>query len=65
MTGAGEWYTVITGSNVEFAGNIAPASTNVTVSNLAIYGNVAVPKDSDGEVNGFNCGFTNSTISNV
>jgi hypothetical protein len=65
IEGAGEWYTVLTGSNVEFAGNIAPASTNVNVSNLAIFGNVAVRNDSDGQVNGFNGGFSNSTISNV
>jgi hypothetical protein len=65
VEGAGEWYTVITGSHVEFAGNISPASTNVTVSNLAIFGNVAVRNDSDGTVNGFNGGFSNSTISNV
>jgi hypothetical protein len=65
VEGAGEWYTVLTGSNVEFAGNISPASTNVNVSNLAIFGNVAIRNDGDGEVNGFNGGFSNSTISNV
>jgi Malectin domain/Pectate lyase superfamily protein/F5/8 type C domain/Abnormal spindle-like microcephaly-assoc'd, ASPM-SPD-2-Hydin/Fibronectin type III domain len=65
IEGAGEWYTVLTGSNVEFAGQIAPASTNVNISNLAIFGNVAVRNDSDGEVNGFNGGFSNSSISNV
>src|SRR5579875_473528 len=65
VEGAGEWYTVLTGTNVEFAGQIAPASTNVNVSNLAIFGNVAVRNDSDGSVNGFNGGFSNSTISNV
>jgi Pectate lyase superfamily protein/Carbohydrate binding module (family 6)/F5/8 type C domain/Abnormal spindle-like microcephaly-assoc'd, ASPM-SPD-2-Hydin/Fibronectin type III domain len=65
VEGAGEWYTVITGSHVEFAGNISPASTKVNVSNLAIFGNVAVRNDSDGTVNGFNGGFSNSTISNV
>jgi hypothetical protein len=65
VEGAGEWYTVITGSHVEFAGNISPASTNVNVSNLAIFGNVAVRNDGDGTVNGFNGGFSNSTISNV
>jgi hypothetical protein len=65
VEGAGEWYTVITGSHVEFAGNISPASTNVNVSNLAIFGNVALRNDSDGTVNGFNGGFSNSTVSNV
>jgi hypothetical protein len=65
IEGAGEWYTVVTGSEVEFAGNIAPASTNVNISNLAIFGNVAVRNDGDGTVNGFNGGFSNSTISNI
>jgi hypothetical protein len=65
VAGAGEWYTELTGSNVEFAGQIAPASTNVNVSNLSIFGNVNVRNDGDGEVNGFNGGFSNSTISNV
>ena len=65
IQGAGEWYTVLTGSNVEFAGQISPASTNVNISNLAIFGKVAVRNDSDGSVNGFNGGFSNSTISNV
>ena len=65
IEGAGEWYTVLTGSNVEFAGNISPASTNVNISNLAIFGDVAVRNDSDGSVNGFNGGFSSSTISNV
>ncbi len=65
IEGAGEWYTVITGSHVEFSGNIAPASTNVNISNLAIFGNVAVRNDSDGTVTGFNGGFSNSTISNA
>jgi len=65
IEGAGEWYTVLTGSNVEFAGQISPASTNVNISNLAIFGNVAVRNDSDGSVNGFNGGLSNSTVSNV
>ena len=65
IEGAGEWYTVLTGSNVEFAGSISPASTNVNISNLAIFGNVAVRNDGDGSVNGFNGGFSSSTISNV
>lgn len=65
VEGAGEWYTVLTGSSVEFAGQISPASTNVNVSNLAIFGNVAVRDDRNGSVNGFNGGFSNSTISNV
>ncbi len=65
VQGAGEWYTVLTGTHVEFAGQISPASSNVNVSNLAIFGNVAVRNDSDGSVNGFNGGFSNSNFSNV
>ncbi|HEV2378003.1 MAG TPA: discoidin domain-containing protein [Streptosporangiaceae bacterium] len=65
VAGAGEWYTELTGSNVEFAGQIGSASTNVHVSNLSIFGNVSDRNDSDGQVNGFNGGFSNSTISNV
>ncbi len=65
VQGAGEWYTVLTGTHVEFAGQISPASNNVNVSNLAIFGNVAVRNDSDGSVNGFNGGFSNSSFSNV
>jgi F5/8 type C domain/Abnormal spindle-like microcephaly-assoc'd, ASPM-SPD-2-Hydin len=65
IIGAGEWYTTMTGTNVEFAGQIAPASTNVNISNLAIFGNIDVRNDGDGEVNGFNGGFSDSTISNV
>jgi hypothetical protein len=65
VAGAGEWYTELTGSNVEFAGQIGPASTNVSVSGLSIFGNVSVRDDSDGEVTGFNGGFSNSKISDV
>ena len=64
LTGAGEWYTVLTGSHVEFAGTNG-TGTNINVSNLAIFGNVAVRNDSDGTVSGFNGTFSNSTISNV
>jgi Pectate lyase superfamily protein/F5/8 type C domain/Abnormal spindle-like microcephaly-assoc'd, ASPM-SPD-2-Hydin len=65
IIGAGEWYTEMTGTNVEFAGQIAPASTNVNISNLSIFGDINVRNDGDGEVNGFNGGFSNSTFSNV
>src|ERR1700712_1378727 len=43
----------------------SPPSSNVNISNLAIFGNVAVRNDSDGSVNGFNGGVSNSTISDV
>ena len=65
VLGAGEWYTVLTGSNVEFNGNQNPASTDVDVSNLSMFGNVDVRDDSDTEVTAFNGGFSDSTISNV
>jgi hypothetical protein len=65
IEGAGEWYTVLTGSNVEFSGQINPASTHVNVSNLSLYGNVDVRDDSDSEVTGFNGGFSDSRISDV
>jgi F5/8 type C domain/Pectate lyase superfamily protein/Abnormal spindle-like microcephaly-assoc'd, ASPM-SPD-2-Hydin len=65
VTGAGPWYTVITGTDAGFSGNQSPASNDVTVSNLSIFGNVNDRVDSDSDVNGFNGGFSNSTISNV
>jgi Pectate lyase superfamily protein/F5/8 type C domain len=65
ILGAGEWYTVLTGSNVEFNGLQNPSSTNVDVSNLSMFGNVQERDDSDTEVTAFNGGFSNSTISNV
>jgi hypothetical protein len=65
VAGAGEWYTEITGSHVEFSGQINPASSNVNVHDLSIFGNVNARNDGDGTVTGFNGGFSNSTISNV
>jgi F5/8 type C domain/Pectate lyase superfamily protein/Abnormal spindle-like microcephaly-assoc'd, ASPM-SPD-2-Hydin len=65
VTGAGPWYTKITGNDAEFNGNQNPASTNVTVSNLSIFGTVNVRNDSDSEVNGVNGGFSDSTFSNL
>jgi hypothetical protein len=65
IEGAGEWYTVITGSDVEFGGQIGNPSNNVNISNLALFGNVAVRNDGDGNVNGLNGGFSNSTFSNL
>jgi hypothetical protein len=65
VTGAGPWYTELTGNDAGFSGNQSPASSNVTVSNLSIFGTVNDRVDSDSAVNGFNGGFSNSTISNV
>ena len=65
VLGAGEWYTMLTGSNVEFSGQQNPASTNVDVSNLSMFGNVDVRDDSDTEVTAFNGGFSDSRIDDV
>ncbi|HEV2633519.1 MAG TPA: discoidin domain-containing protein [Actinocrinis sp.] len=65
VLGAGEWYTVLTGSNVEFDGRQNPSSTNVDVSNLSMYGNVDDREDSNSEVTAFNGGFSDSTIQDV
>jgi hypothetical protein len=65
VLGAGEWYTVLTGSNVEFNGAQNPASSHVDVSNLTMFGNVDVRDDSDTEVTAFNGGFSDSRISDV
>ena len=65
VAGAGEWYTTLTGSDVEFSGSIGSSSTNINISNLAIFGNVNVRNDGDGSVNGFNGSFNDSTISDV
>ncbi len=65
IAGAGEWYTVLTGKNVEFNGEQNPASTHVDVSNLSIYGNVDVRDDSNSEDTGFNGGFSYSDFSNI
>ena len=65
VEGAGEWYTVLNGSNVGFTGNQNPASTNVSVSNLAMFDNATIRNNSTSADTGFNGGFTNSTISNM
>jgi hypothetical protein len=65
VEGAGEWYTVLTGSDVGFTGNENPASTNVNVSNLALFDNATLRNDSSPNDTGFNGGFSNSTISNI
>ena len=64
VAGAGEWYTELTGHNIEFQGNVGQ-TTGVTVHDLSIFGNVNSRDDSDGSVNGFNGGFNDTTISDV
>ncbi|MFC1416242.1 discoidin domain-containing protein [Streptacidiphilus cavernicola] len=65
IVGAGEWYTVLTGKNVEFNGKQNPSSSHVEISGLSLYGNVDVRDDSNTEDTGFNGGFSDSTISDV
>ena len=65
VEGAGQWYTDLTGSNVGFTGNQNPASTNVNVSNLALFDNAAIRNNNTSADTGFNGGFSNSTITNV
>ncbi len=65
IEGAGEWYTKLTGSNVEFAGAQNPASTGVNVSNLSMFGEVNTRDNSSSANTAFDGGFSNSNISNV
>jgi Pectate lyase superfamily protein/F5/8 type C domain len=52
LTGAGEWYTVLHGAGVGVYGDAAPSpSTNVHLSNFAIFGEVTERVDS-ADVNG-------------
>jgi F5/8 type C domain/Pectate lyase superfamily protein/Protein of unknown function (DUF1573) len=66
MTGAGEWYSVLTGDGVGIYGNTAPnPSTNVHLSDFAIEGTVDVRVDS-AQVNGIGGGLGGgSTISDL
>ena len=65
IEGAGEWYTTLTGSDVEFSGNIDPASTDVNVSNLSIFGEVSTRNNGSSDYTGFDGGFSSSSISDV
>jgi hypothetical protein len=65
IEGAGQWYTTLTGSDVEFAADQNPASTNVDISNLSLFGQVNDRDNSTSDYTGFNGGFTNSTIDDV
>ena len=65
LTGAGEWYSVLEGNGVGVYGNLPPnPSTNVHLSNFAIFGEVTDRVDS-ADVNGIGGGLQDSTISNV
>jgi hypothetical protein len=66
LTGAGDWYTVLHGAGVGVYGNAAPnPSTNVHLSNFAIFGEVTERVDS-ADVNGIGGAMGgSSTINNV
>ncbi|HEY5398306.1 MAG TPA: choice-of-anchor D domain-containing protein [Trebonia sp.] len=65
VEGAGMWYSTVTGTAPGFYGNSAPnASTNVHLSNFAIFGNVQI-RDDSAQVNGIGGALSNSTVSNI
>jgi Pectate lyase superfamily protein/F5/8 type C domain len=65
LTGAGEWYSVLGGNGVGVFGNLLPnPSTNVHLSNFAIFGQVNARVDSE-DFMGIGGGLQDSTISNV
>ena len=65
LTGAGEWYSVLGGNGVGVFGNLPPdPSTNVHLSNFAIYGQVNARVDSE-DFMGIGGSLQDSTISNV
>jgi hypothetical protein len=65
LTGAGEWYSVLGGNGVGVFGDLPPdPSTNVHLSNFAIYGQVNARVDSE-DFMGIGGGLQDSTISDV
>ena len=65
VEGAGMWYSTVTGTAPGFYGNSAPnPSTDVHLSNFAIFGNVQV-RDDSAQVNGIGGAMSNSTVSNI
>jgi hypothetical protein len=65
IKGAGMWYSRTTGDRIGFYGNFAPnPSTNVHLSDFAIFGNVQERNDGD-QVNGIGGAMTNSTVDRV
>ncbi len=65
LTGAGEWYSVLEGNGVGVFGNLPPSpSTDVHLSNFAIFGDVTARVDSE-DFMGIGGGLQDSTISNV
>ncbi|HEX4090707.1 MAG TPA: choice-of-anchor D domain-containing protein, partial [Trebonia sp.] len=75
VEGAGMWYSTITGAQPGFFGlgtpsscgtpnNAAGVSTNVHLSNFAIFGNVQIRDDCDQD-NGIGGAMSNSSVSNI
>jgi hypothetical protein len=65
IAGAGMWYSTVTGTAPGFYGNPAPnPSTNVHLSNFAIFGNVQ-QRDDSAQVNGIGGAMSSSTVSNI
>jgi Pectate lyase superfamily protein/F5/8 type C domain len=65
LTGAGEWYSTLGGNGVGVFGNFAPnPSTDVHLSNFAIYGQVNARVDSE-DFMGIGGSLQDSTISDV
>jgi hypothetical protein len=65
VTGAGMWYSTVTGNGVGFYGNFAPTpSSNVHLSNFAIFGQVTDRCDSCA-LNGLGGAFNNSTFDHL
>jgi len=65
VEGAGMWYSTITGSAPGFYGDAAPnPSTNVHLSNFAVFGNVQ-DRDDSAQVNGIGGAMSDSTVSDI
>ncbi|WP_432991303.1 choice-of-anchor D domain-containing protein [Dactylosporangium sp. CA-233914] len=65
IKGAGMWRSRTTGDRIGFYGNYAPTpSTNVHLSDFAIFGNVQERNDGD-QVNGIGGAMSNSTVDRV
>ena len=69
VEGAGMWYSTVTGAAPGFYGNGAPTnssppSTNVHLSNFAIFGNVQ-DRDDSAQVNGIGGAMSDSTVSDI
>ncbi len=65
ITGAGMWYSTVTGTAPGFYGNSAPnPSTNVHLSNFAIFGNVQERNDG-AQVNAIGGAMSSSSATNI